>query len=87
MSGGLDGGRSEPPRQEYEASVVEYQASDGRGGAMPYANVNGVKLYYEVHGKGEPFMFIAGTGSSCEYMKVTTVEWLSREFQRGNWRG
>ncbi len=48
---------------------------------MPYATVGDVKLYYEVHGQGEPFMFISGTGSSCEYMKVTTVEWFSRDFQ------
>jgi 3-oxoadipate enol-lactonase len=48
---------------------------------MPYAPVNDVNLYYEVHGEGEPFVFIAGTGSSCEYMKVATVPWLSREFQ------
>src|ERR687888_476955 len=48
---------------------------------MPYAKVNDVNLYYEVHGEGEPFLFISGTGSSCEYMKVTSVEWLSRELQ------
>jgi 3-oxoadipate enol-lactonase len=48
---------------------------------MPHAKINGVNLYYEVHGEGEPFMFIAGTGSSCEYMKVVTVEWFARHFQ------
>lgn len=48
---------------------------------MAFANVNGVNLYYEVHGEGEPFMFISGTGSSCEYMKVTSVEWFSKHFQ------
>ena len=48
---------------------------------MPYVDNNGVKIYYEVHGEGEPFMFISGTGSSCEYMKVVTVDWFSREFQ------
>jgi pimeloyl-ACP methyl ester carboxylesterase len=48
---------------------------------MPYAKVGEVNLYYEVHGEGEPFMFIAGTGSSCEYMKVVTVDWFSKHFQ------
>lgn len=48
---------------------------------MAYAEVDGVKLYYEVHGEGEPFIFISGTGASCEYMKVTTVERLSKHFQ------
>lgn len=48
---------------------------------MPYAKVGDVNLYYEVHGEGEPFMFISGTGSSCEYMKVVTVDWFARHFQ------
>ncbi len=48
---------------------------------MPYAQVGDVKLYYEVHGQGEPLMFIAGTGSSCEYMKVVTVDWFAKHFQ------
>jgi 3-oxoadipate enol-lactonase len=48
---------------------------------MPYATIDDVNLYYEVHGKGEPFIFISGTGSSCEYMKVTSVDWFSRDFQ------
>ena len=48
---------------------------------MPYARVNDINLYYEVHGQGEPFLFISGTGSSCEYMKVVTVDWFARDFQ------
>ena len=48
---------------------------------MPYAKTGAVNLYYEVHGQGEPFMFIAGTGLSCEYMKVVTVDWFSQHFQ------
>ena len=27
---------------------------------MPYARVNNINLYYEVHGKGEPLVFING---------------------------
>jgi 3-oxoadipate enol-lactonase len=48
---------------------------------MPHVKINGANLYYEVHGQGEPFMFIAGTGSSCEYMKVVTVDWFAKHFQ------
>ncbi len=29
---------------------------------MPHATVNGVSLYYEVHGRGEPLLLIAGQG-------------------------
>lgn len=30
---------------------------------MPYAKVNGVSLYYEVHGDGEPLLLVSGQGS------------------------
>lgn len=30
---------------------------------MPHAQVNGVSLYYEVHGRGDPLVLIAGQGS------------------------
>ncbi|RYF96724.1 MAG: hypothetical protein EOO02_21755 [Chitinophagaceae bacterium] len=29
-----------------------------------YANVNGLKLYYEIHGKGYPLVLVHGGGSS-----------------------
>jgi pimeloyl-ACP methyl ester carboxylesterase len=29
---------------------------------MPTTSVNGIKLYYEVHGKGKPFILIQGLG-------------------------
>jgi pimeloyl-ACP methyl ester carboxylesterase len=29
---------------------------------MPFADVNGVRLYYEVHGEGEPLLAITGLG-------------------------
>lgn len=29
---------------------------------MPKAEVNGIKLYYEVHGRGEPLMLVSGIG-------------------------
>ncbi len=33
---------------------------------MPYANVNGFKLNYEVHGEGFPLVLISGLGSQLE---------------------
>ncbi|MCB0119292.1 MAG: alpha/beta fold hydrolase, partial [Anaerolineales bacterium] len=33
---------------------------------MPFLNVNGVDLYYEVNGKGQTVVFIHGLGSSCQ---------------------
>lgn len=31
-----------------------------------YANVNGLKMYYEIHGKGQPLVLIHGGGSTIE---------------------
>src|SRR6476646_11642907 len=31
-----------------------------------YANVNGIKLYYEIHGEGKPLILIHGGGSTIE---------------------
>ena len=30
---------------------------------MPYANANGIRLYYEAHGQGDPLVLIAGMGA------------------------
>ncbi|MBW1819485.1 MAG: alpha/beta hydrolase [Deltaproteobacteria bacterium] len=34
---------------------------------MPNANVNGLDLYYEVHGEGEPLILIRGFGSNADH--------------------
>ena len=31
-----------------------------------YANVNGIRMYYEIHGSGEPLVLIHGGGSTIE---------------------
>ena len=33
---------------------------------MPYANLNGIKLYYETYGEGEPVILIGGLGSQLQ---------------------
>jgi len=33
---------------------------------MPYADVNGIKIYYEIHGDGYPVVLIGGLGSQTE---------------------
>ena len=38
---------------------------------MTYATVNGLTLYYETHGRGQPLVLLRGTawysGVSCDY--------------------
>jgi len=45
------------------------------------ATLNGIQLYYEVHGTGEPLLLLHGfSGSSQDWKPSTTGEW-SRDFQ------
>ena len=30
---------------------------------MPFASVNGIEIYHEVHGSGPPLLYISGTGN------------------------
>ena len=47
---------------------------------MPTLHVNGVELYYEIHGAGEPVLLIHGLGSSTRDWDPQVPE-LSRQFQ------
>ncbi len=47
---------------------------------MPSAQLNGVSLYYEVRGKGEPLLLIAGLGSDSSSWSGVISE-FSRHFQ------
>lgn len=46
---------------------------------MPSTIINGVNLYYECHGEGEPLMLIAGLASDSRSW-LPVVEPLSRRF-------
>lgn len=47
---------------------------------MAYADVNGVKLYYEVHGEGYPVVLIGGLGSQAQSW-ATQVPIYSKHFK------
>ena len=42
---------------------------------MPNVRVNGVSLYYEEHGAGEPILCIHGTGSSTVLWRDAAESW------------
>lgn len=46
---------------------------------MPTAHVNGIHLYYEVHGQGEPLLLIAGIGYGT-WLWVKQIPELSKYF-------
>jgi len=45
-----------------------------------YAKVNGITMYYEVHGSGEPLFILHGLGDSIETMKYGIIA-LSENYQ------
>lgn len=47
---------------------------------MPLARVNGLDIYYEVHGRGDPLLLIMGTGSNHSLWH-NQVGAFSKEFQ------
>ena len=47
---------------------------------MPYVKVNGIQMYYEIHGEGEPLVLILGLGTDIsEWDRI--IYWLAEKFQ------
>ena len=44
---------------------------------MPYAESNGIQIYYEIHGEGSPLVIIQGMG-----VEISTTERVNRELGR-----
>ncbi len=47
---------------------------------MPYAKVNGIKIYYEIYGEGDPILLIGGLGSQIQSWTVQ-IPIYSKHFQ------
>jgi len=45
-----------------------------------YANVNGIKLYYEIHGEGKPLVLIHGGGSTIQTTFGSVLPILSKKY-------
>ena len=53
---------------------------------MPYAQVNGIRLYYEVHGSGDPLLWIGGLGANVligGFNKAINLQPVSLQAQTG----
>ena len=48
--------------------------------AGSYAVLNGVKIYYEVYGSGDPLLIVHGNGGNIEGMKYQ-IEYFAREYK------
>lgn len=47
---------------------------------MPIIKINDIKMYYEIHGEGEPIVLIAGLGTDLA-SHVEMISWLSKKFR------
>lgn len=45
------------------------------------AQVNDIRMYYEVHGKGDTLMLISGTGGTCDTWRYFQVPAFSQDYQ------
>jgi proline-specific peptidase len=46
-----------------------------------YANVNGIKICYEIHGNGDPIILVHGFGSKKDGWKFSQLPELSKEYK------
>ena len=53
---------------------------------MPKATVNGINMYYEVHGQREPFVLIMGSSGSLEAWALQSWWELKAGCRRFSWR-
>jgi pimeloyl-ACP methyl ester carboxylesterase len=52
---------------------------------MPTLNANGINIFYELHGHGEPLVLLSGTGNSGEHWKYFQLPEMARHFQVVTW--
>jgi len=63
--------------QSVSASIIPYGHNKNAGN---YAVLNGVRLYYELYGKGNPLILIHGNGGNIEGMKYQ-IEYFSKYYK------
>ncbi|MDE3237008.1 MAG: alpha/beta hydrolase [Bacteroidota bacterium] len=64
----------------YNIAVAQSQANYGNNAAAgKYCHVNGINMYYEVYGSGEPVLLIHGNGGSIKAFKENIAA-LSQHF-------
>lgn len=48
---------------------------------MPFLHLKDTELYYEVHGRGQPMVFLSETACDCEIWKLYQVPEFSRDYR------
>lgn len=53
-------------REKVEKNGMETTAAENLAFKKGYSDVNGLKMYYEIYGEGEPLVLIHGGGSTIQ---------------------
>lgn len=67
--------KQETPKQD--STTIDYGNNSTAGN---FADVNGIKMYYEVYGSGKPLILIHGNGGSIKDMKGQ-IEYFSKSYK------
>lgn len=57
------------------------RANDTLPGKKGYSNVNGIRMYYEVHGEGRPLVLIHGGGSTIQTSFGRVIPMLAKNYK------
>src|SRR5688572_11778653 len=68
-------GAGKPRRTKIQRSVF------WRSAHVPHAKVNGINMYYEVHGEGFPLLFVSGTGGTHHSWLYFQVPFFKQYYQ------
>jgi pimeloyl-ACP methyl ester carboxylesterase len=71
-------GKKNADTQADEAKSVSQDSTIFKSG---FSEVNGIKLYYEIYGKGEPLVLLHGGGSTIQSSFGRVIPTLARHFQ------
>jgi hypothetical protein len=66
---------SEPPEQIGVPTAAQKRDEGKKNAAGRYASVNGLRLYYEIHGAGEPLVLLHGGVMEIEMFAPVMPSW------------
>jgi pimeloyl-ACP methyl ester carboxylesterase len=66
-----------PARAQTKSNAIPYGNNKEAG---QYIHVDGVKIYFEIYGKGDPLVLIHGNGGNIAYMKPQ-IEYFDKQYK------
>lgn len=67
------------PKEEQSNNDMKADSTETTAFESGYSNVNGIKMYYEIHGNGNPLVLIHGGGSTIETSYGRIIPLLAKD--------